>query len=243
VIRGGRVGTSLTTLATLTNNARSWTSPTLQPGSYVVEVIARNLIGDATPTRIAFSVDETELPGPATDLIAAIADDVAHLEWQPGAGAAPASYVIEASTAGSSEFVAVTRTTMPMLDVTSVPAGSWDVRVRAGTAAGLGPPSSIVNLTSRPCSIGPSAPTLDFTQSVSLAIVTLRWSTPSLGSASDYFLEVGSRRGATDLAMLPTGGPGRSLQVSAPTGLYFVRVRARNACGVPSNEVVIGAVP
>lgn len=57
--------------------------------------------------------------------------------------------------------------------------------------------------------------------------------------AADYVGEVGSAPGWSDLLVVPVAGT-RSV-ASAPPGLYYVRVRGRNACGVGpgSNEVVV----
>jgi hypothetical protein len=45
--------------------------------------------------------------------------------------------------------------------------------------------------------------------------------------------------GGSNLASFETGNASTSLTAMAPPGIYFIRVRARNACGTsgPSNEV------
>jgi hypothetical protein len=68
--------------------------------------------------------------------------------------------------------------------------------------------------------------------------VTLQWSHPQPGDVLEYVLEAGSAPGASNLYNASVGAA-TSLTTSAPSGVYFVRVRARGPLGVgaPSNEV------
>jgi hypothetical protein len=63
--------------------------------------------------------------------------------------------------------------------------------------------------------------------------------TSSQEPTTAYVLEVGSGSGAANLATVQTANT--SFSAVGPPGLYYTRVRARNACGVspPSNEVVV----
>ena len=77
-----------------------------------------------------------------------------------------------------------------------------------------------------------------FTYSQSGPFVSLAWA-PSAGAA-DYIIEVGSASGLSNI--LVTGlGATTSLSTIAPPGVYYARIRGRNACGlgVPSNEIVV----
>lgn len=81
------------------------------------------------------------------------------------------------------------------------------------------------------------------TGSVTGTTVTLTWSPPS-GSdpAASYVVEAGSSSGASDLASFDTGSADPSLTVpDVPAGVYYVRVRARNAAGTSaaSNQTVV----
>jgi VHL beta domain len=70
--------------------------------------------------------------------------------------------------------------------------------------------------------------------------VTLNWAAPvSGGPVIDYQLEAGSAPGASNTAIVRTVAP--TLSATAPPGIYYVRVRARNAAGLgpASSEVVI----
>ena len=72
--------------------------------------------------------------------------------------------------------------------------------------------------------------------------MVLNWQAPSGGSAS-YVVEAGSAPGLTNLANFDTQSPATSYTATGVgAGTYFVRVRAKNACGASggaSNEVVI----
>jgi hypothetical protein len=58
---------------------------------------------------------------------------------------------------------------------------------------------------------------------------------------TSFIIEAGSSSGLSNIAMLPLAGDLRSVQVLAPPGEYFVRIRGRNACGVGpvSNEIIV----
>jgi hypothetical protein len=71
--------------------------------------------------------------------------------------------------------------------------------------------------------------------------VTLRWSPASARPAS-YVVEAGSFSGGTDLVVSDLGNAGTSMTATGVgAGTYFVRIRARNACGTgtASNEVAV----
>jgi hypothetical protein len=68
----------------------------------------------------------------------------------------------------------------------------------------------------------------------------LRWGAASNGGAPvAYVIEAGTGPGLANLAQVPVVAP--LVQVSAPAGVYYARVRSQNACGISaaSNEQVI----
>jgi hypothetical protein len=72
-------------------------------------------------------------------------------------------------------------------------------------------------------------------------VVDLRWTASAGGyQPTGYIVEAGSAPGLSDLATLPVGKVTRFV-VTAPPGVYYVRVRAINARGpsASSNEIVV----
>jgi hypothetical protein len=89
-------------------------------------------------------------------------------------------------------------------------------------------------------------PPTAITNAVVLDTVTLSW-TPATGggAAQSYILEAGSAPGQANLATITSNGTATALTVGAvPQGVYYVRVRAKNALGTsaasPSTTVVVG---
>jgi hypothetical protein len=66
----------------------------------------------------------------------------------------------------------------------------------------------------------------------------LNWA--GVAGATDYVVDVGSASGGSDILVAPVGNV-MTVSTMADPRVYFVRIRARNACGsgAPSNEVVV----
>jgi hypothetical protein len=60
--------------------------------------------------------------------------------------------------------------------------------------------------------------------------VTLDWVAPP-GPITTFVIDVGSAAGATNIVSFVTGNPLTTFSAIAAPGTYFIRVRARNACG------------
>jgi hypothetical protein len=152
--------------------------------------------------------------------------------------AAAESYVLQAGTSAGASNVF----NAPVGNRTSatgvLPAGAYFWRVIAVNSAGLSSPSAEAQFSVGACA-PPASPT-NLTFSVSAQTVTLRWSVPAPGAADTFVVEAGSAPALANLAILPVG-PTASLVTTAPSGAYYVRVRAQNACGLstPSNEQLV----
>ena len=73
--------------------------------------------------------------------------------------------------------------------------------------------------------------------------ITLAWDAPTEGSEpTSYLIEAGTSPGLSNVTVFDTASSDTTLSVvGVPAGLYYVRVRARNAGGVsdPSNEIPV----
>jgi hypothetical protein len=150
------------------------------------------------------------------------------------AGSGPGLSNIAAFNTGSSQTFVV---------VPGVPPGVYYVRVRAVGPDGLpGPPSNEIELrVGGSCSTSPGIPT-GFTHSVAGNTVTLSWdASVGVDPPTSYVVEAGSLPGLSNITVFDTGSAATGLSASAPNGVYYVRIRARNACGVSgaSNERTI----
>jgi hypothetical protein len=240
-IWGGRRGEPLTRVDQVGPETRRWTSPRVPPGSYTLGVVARNANGTAPAARLEISVDESSIPDAPVNLDAQSSDRAVKLTWQPApSGAAPESYAIEGGAAGSSSWGAVGRTSLPTFVVTGASAGAWQLRVRAVSAGGSSAPSTAVMVTTSVCAAPPAAPSA-LARLVTGNLVTFAWQPPPTGDPLDYVIEAGSNVGLTDLARLAVANANASFETAAPAGVYVVRVRARNACGLSlaSDEIVV----
>jgi len=163
------------------------------------------------------------------------------LTWSPPiSGVAPTSYVLEAGSAvGLSDLVNTdTGSAATFFAADNVPGGTYYVRVRAKNSGGTSGASNEVQVIvgGGLCTVAPGAPTL------SVAIVhrtfTLTWSAAP-GAPTSYVIEGGSNPGETNLANFDTGSTVTSYSALVDPGNYYIRVRAKNACGRSnaSNEV------
>ena len=156
------------------------------------------------------------------------------------------SHLIEAGSGpGLSNIAAFnTGSSQTFLVVPGVPPGVYYVRVRAVGSDGIaGPPSNEIELrVGGTCSTSPGIPT-GFTHSVAGNTVTLSWNASAgVDPPTSYVVEAGSAPGLSNITVFDTGSAATSLSAFAPNGVYYVRIRARNACGTSgaSNERTIG---
>lgn len=108
--------------------------------------------------------------------------------------------------------------------------GLWAMRSGSQNASGR------MNCSAAPVSPSGLAPSRNGT------IVTLNWTAPTgADPVSTYVIEVGNTPGTNNVGTFIAPGSAATFQREAPTGTYYVRVFARNACGTsaPSNEIVV----
>jgi hypothetical protein len=176
-------------------------------------------------------------PDAPTNLAIAASGLNAQLSWLPPASGGVTQYVLEAGSYAGGVNLANT----PVGNVTSLgataPAGTYYVRVRGQNACGSGGASNEVVVT-LPGGCAPPGVPGTLTYSKAGSIVTLAWGIPSGGATSGQ-LSVGGSPGASNILVTEVSGLG--LTTVAPPGTYYVRLRARNACGLgpATNEIVV----
>jgi hypothetical protein len=187
-----------------------------------------------------------QAPGPPINLTASVTGSTVTLDWgPPSSGGTIIAYVVEAGSSPGDSSVTVfdTGSSATTLTAVSVPLGAYFVRLKARNSSGVSPPSNevVVLVGGGPagCVAAPTAPT-NVTATVSGQLVTLAWRA-SASAVTSYIIEAGSFSGGIDIAQFATGNASTSLAAVASQGTYFVRVRARNACGASgaSNEVIV----
>jgi hypothetical protein len=183
----------------------------------------------------------TAVPAAPSGLQSVVTGNLVTVTWNPVASGSPAavSYVLQAGSAPGASNLFHASVGIATTASGALPPGIYYWRVLAVSSAGFSPPSAEAQFVVGGCEI-PVAP-LDFRFSINGRTVSLSWSAAPTGSApTTYVLEAGS---SPTLANLLVANVGLETVVvtTAPPGTYYVRVRARNACGTsaPSNEQII----
>jgi hypothetical protein len=200
-------------------------------------------INSAAQTVANFRQASATPPGPTptapsapTGLQSRVNATVVTLSWT--AAATATSYVLNVGSApGLANVFAGSVGNITTLAGT-VPLGTYFWRIYAVNSAGPSAASAEATFTVGPTTCAaPSAPQA-FAHSVLGRQVTLTWASPATGTAPIVFtIEVGSATGLSNLLSAPLGAI-NAISVQAPSGTFFVRLRAQNACGVsgPSQE-------
>ncbi|MCC6989728.1 MAG: right-handed parallel beta-helix repeat-containing protein [Acidobacteria bacterium] len=180
----------------------------------------------------AFEYEEGDTAGPpapaALVLDARVAGRTVMLSWQAHRATLSGAADLEARSRPLGHLVAAARFAGTSVVVPGVADGAYYVRVAAPTAAGERLVSNQIRVVvGTPCE-PPDMPA-GFGAIVSGTTVHLRWSLAGPPAAA-VELAVGYAPGRTDLGPLAVGPA--PISVAAPPGRYFVRARARNACGV-----------
>jgi hypothetical protein len=98
----------------------------------------------------------------------------------------------------------------------------------------------VIELGWRGGTCAPPTPPHALSSTVVGQLVHLNWLAPSGGGQQEYVLEAGTSPGLTNAAVIALPN-NPTYSVVAPPGTYYVRARARNACGPSpvSNEIVV----
>jgi hypothetical protein len=182
-------------------------------------------------------------PGPPTGLTTSGVGNFVSLSWRAPTVGTATRYIVEAgAVSGSANLANVsTGSTATTFTASNVGGGVYYVRVRAANSVGVSAPSNeAILVVGSACSGPPTAPTM-LVGSAGGNTVTLSWSAAA-GNPTSYAVEGGSGPGLSNLANSDTGSATTSL--TAPgvgRGIYYVRVRGKNTCGVgpASNEIVV----
>lgn len=211
-------------------------------GTFYVRVRASVLgVVGAASNEVAFTTPGCGSLSAPIGLVGSATAGVVTLQWQAAPGAS--SYVLEAGTSpGASNIGAIP--TVGAGFQSPAPPGTYYVRVRATNACGVSSPSNEV-MVAVSAPTAPGAPT-NLQATVNGQAVRLTWTAPSgVTPGSTYVLEAGSAPSRSDILIAPLGSTTALDAAGVPPGVYYVRVRARNAVGdgPPSNEVSLTVRP
>lgn len=198
-----------------------------------------------TLSRLGATTAALTAPSAPEHLIATSAGSAVTLTWSaPASGDPVSAYLIEAGSASGRADLASfsTGNGATSFFATDVGAGTYFVRVRAINSGGTSAASNetVLVVGSSPCTVpGPASGLTVVTNAA--GTVVLSWNAAA-GSPTSYIIEAGSAPGLANLANSDLGGPALSMTATGVgPGTYYVRIRAKNACGAspPSNETVV----
>lgn len=220
-----------------------------QVGVTTITVTVADTLGGTATTAFQLTVNGLP-PGPPQNFAASVADTQVTLTWQaPVSGGVPTNYILEGGTSPGGVNLPTTPVGLVTSYLTTLPPGTYYLRLRAANDFGLSEPSEeITVVVANSLATIPGPPT-GFVTGVAAPFVVLYWLPPTTGGqATHYIVEAGSASGLSDLAVFATPTDATGLQITqVPNGVYYVRVRGANAHGVGpvSNEAVItvGGLP
>ena len=109
---------------------------------------------------------------------------------------------------------------------------------RAETVGGPGNPATVTITVAAPTTVQP--PTNLRVSAMAGNLVTFRWTAPAIGPAAAGYVLEGGVAPAQTMVALPTGLAAPILQIAAPSGSFYVRIRSLGAGGPSeaSNEIL-----
>jgi hypothetical protein len=186
-------------------------------------------------------------PPGAPVLTSTVVGSTVRLSWTASpTGGAPTGYTLYAGSLPGLYNLGAFNVGAATSFTATIANGTYYVAIVARNGFGPGPPSNevTVQVGPPPCTVAPTAPG-PLTVTTAGAAVSLAWGASPTAAA--YIIDAGSQPGLTDVGSFPVSSA-TSIVVSAPNGIYSVRVRAASLCGIspPSNEVTVvvdGTVP
>jgi hypothetical protein len=219
----------------------------LRPESVAQGLLELRDTTDGGPAALRFHRPlETTAPTAPRGLAVHYADNQAYLTWLPPVAGDVLSYVVRAGSARRQSNLADFDTgTAATAFLGAAPDGVYYVRVHARSASGLSPPSNeVVATLARYACNGPPRAVDRLSASVADSVVTLDWSVAI--AANTYVIQAGTAPLRSNVIERRLGNLTR-LVVTAPAGIYHVRIRGENACGMgPASQdvmVQVGELP
>jgi hypothetical protein len=218
----------LTNLAAIPMQRATSFTAAAPTGLYYLTVVARNGYGVSLPSNEVPVQLGCVAPPPAPGTLTFLKGGATvALRW--GSALSASSYAIEAGQApGSGNLGAI-----PVGNTTSfttpAPLGTYYVRVRAVNRCGVSPASNEVAIVLDGTTALPVTPT-GFVGGVNGRTVTFQWAPATTGGLpAGYHLEAGVTPGGV-IAVFPTAAA-QLVVPNAPSGTFYVRVRAVNTAG------------
>lgn len=173
-------------------------------GTYYVRVVALAAVGPlGASSEIVVTIAGGQLPAAPRSLTATVSGPSVTLAWLTGPGGTAVTYyrLSAGSAAGLSNLASAALPLLPRTLSTTVPPGTYYVRIAAGNAAGLGPPSNeiaVVTSGNPGCPV-PSVPIIPAAPTARAAVtLSLNVRQPS-APVTGLRLLVGSASGAADV--------------------------------------------
>ena len=217
-------------------------STTAPSGIYYVRIRALTAGGQSAPSNeVVVATGQAAPPLAPLGLLATVQGTNVAFQWRENPlGTEISQYQLHAGSApGLSDLGVLPLAAGTTTFATGAPAGTYYVRAVAANPSGAGPASNeaAVTLAAGVCTI-PAVPT-GLTAVPQAGAVTLRWNAPAAGAIpTGYRLEAGASSGSAGIGILAL--PVSTVVAgSVPSGTYFVRLAATNACGnsAVSNDI------
>ncbi len=203
--------------------------PYIMPTAPTEQSMTKRLSAIAATIVFAIGISRAA-PAPPSNLSAQVSGNTVNLTWSAPVESTLTGFRLQAGTApGLSNVADVILGVTTQLTATSVPSGTYYVRVRALDATGESAPSNEIAVSVGGGGCAPPAAPIGLAATVVGNVVTVTWQAVS-GAGVVYLLEAGSALGLSNVGVFNVG-PVLSLTASAPNGTYYVRVRGANACG------------